>query len=139
MINLTYKYWELEPFRWFEDDCEYICKVLWDAGYNISPWDAFCAWFDDCNGDWEAPWVYSEDEIVDAILDATFEDITVWPNPEEDKEIEIDIISEQFPYINEWIEDQLDDYEPKRNARSEGVKYDPDTNSFEPSEAPWKY
>ena len=151
MINLVFDHTDMVMFMEHEMDVEHICNVMWDAGYAINKWDAFCAWLSETEV-WEDPFDYDEEEIVEAILlytnvvwepknDPWLDDVTeeVSEDATPFEEGMDEILRKQFPYINAWVQAQ-DDYEPKRNAKPEGrayydakgnlIDYDADTNSF---------
>ena len=143
MINLVFDHQTLAAFQEDEMDVEHICNVLWDAGYAISEWDAYCAWLSYGCGVWEDPFDYEDADIVDTILretcvvwepkDPWLDEVTEEVTPVD----EMEIMRKQFPFINAWAEAQ-DDYQPKVNAKPEGFTYDAaDENSSYPPSKAW--
>ena len=118
MIFLEYvPIYDEEDFEGKRIEVEYICDVLWDHGYTLSVIDAYKAWLAGNSDVWEHPFDYSDAIIVTEILSHCVVVTTT--------EAAMEGLS-----FDEWLDNEMTDYEPKVNAQQEGfADYDPDTNS----------
>lgn len=92
-------------------EVEYIVDLMWAYGYTITERDAYRAWVHGNAGVWEHPFEYSDQIIVAEVLAQcgveTRHHFT-----------EADAISN--PFFDEWLESELEDYEPVTHAKLEG-------------------
>jgi hypothetical protein len=116
MGRLTMTYEDL--FQAVRLDLAYIVDLMAEHDFSVTEREAFDAWLWACDDGndvivWYSPFEFDDEVIVG--------DIKSFYSP-----VECSYFPERSFDMNEWIDDELDDYVPKVNAKLEGAYYDAD-------------